>query len=154
MCPKFLLVLTLLLSSCLSAPELPKAQPIVTQIEPEMEQIEAKGGPGVKPHVEKVRSLYPHIKRVEHKAEEQSTLEKYLPWVIAIGSILYFLWGVQTKDIEDTIGGVIGLIFGITLSYLWTTIAWAGLIVLGLFITGWWAVSRETKKIKNKDRER
>ena len=119
-----------------------------------MEQIEAKGGPEVKPHVEKVRSLYPHIKRVEHKAEEQSTLEKYLPWVIAIGSILYFLWGVQTEDIEDTIGGIIGLIFGVTLSYLWTTIAWAGLIVLGLFIAGWWAVSRETKKIKNKDREK
>ena len=150
MCPKFLLVLTLLLSSCFSPPSLPEAKPIVSQIEPELVQIEAKGGPEVKPHVSNIRKIYPHIKRVEHKAEEQSTLEKYLPWVIALGSILYFLWGVQTKDIEDTIGGVIGLIFGITLSYLWTTIAWAGLIVLGLFIAGWWAVSRETKKIKNK----
>ena len=144
------LVLILLLTSCLSAPELPSAQPIVSQIEPELEQIEAKGGPEVKPHVENIRKIYPHIKRVEHKAVEQNTMERWLPWVLAIGSIAYFLWGVKTEDIEDTIGGAIGLLFSITLSVFFTEAALFGIIVFILFVVLWWAGTRESKKIKIK----
>jgi hypothetical protein len=146
---KFIMIL--LLTGCISTPSLPKAEPLVNLIEPEMEQIEAKGGPEVTPHVKAVRKLYPQIKRVEHKAEEQSTLEKYLPWVICLISIGFFIWGASTKDLSDTIGGAVGLFVGIAVSYFWSTLAWFGLGVLIVFGVVWSVISYEWKKSNRKD---
>lgn len=148
------LLLLLFLTSCISAPELPKAEPLVNLIEPEVAQIEIKGGPEVKPHVEAIRDLYPQIKRVEHKAQEQSSMEKYLPWVISLGGLIWFIWGMRTEDLEDTIGGAIGFVLGITISYFWSVLAWFGLGCLVVFGIIWGVLSYEWKNNKKKDNEK
>lgn len=134
----------LLLFSCTSV-----KSPVSSAIETELVAIEMKA-PSVQEHVDNIRNELPKIQKLE---EEKSSLETWLPWVIVIGSLGYGLWGFSTKDIEDTVGGAIGVAIGIAVAVFWNTLAWIGLGALVLFAVLWGVVTYDMKKIKNKDKE-
>jgi hypothetical protein len=140
---KFIYLLPIfLLFSCTSI----KA-PVSSTIEKELVAIEMKA-PSVQPHVDTIRDELPKIQKLE---EEKSSLETWLPWVIVLGSLTYGVWGFSTKNIEDTIGGAIGVAVGIAVATFWHILAWVGLGALILFIVLWSIVSYDWKKSKNKE---
>ena len=123
--------------------------PISERIEGELVAIEVKA-PEVQEHVDNIRDEIPKIRKIEN---DKSTLETWLPWVIVAGSLLYGVWGFSTKDVEDTIGGAVGVAVGIAVATFWDTLAWICLGALVLFVVLWGVVSYDWKKWKNKDKE-
>lgn len=111
--------------------------------------------PTIKDHTKEIRSEGAKIKEREKTLLEEiadlkdtSTFRKLVPWIpVALGVACLGL-GYMTKDLEDTVAGVVLFLCGVVLNQFWSFIGVSGLIIMILFGLGWIIVSYDWKKAK------
>ncbi len=111
--------------------------------------------PIIKDHTEAIRSEGNKAREREKDLLEEiadlkdtSFFRKTVPWIpVALGVMCLGL-GYMTKDIEDTVAGVVLFICGVVLNRYWSFIGLSGLIIMLIFGIGWLIVSFDWKKAK------
>lgn len=113
--------------------------------------------PSIKNHTKEIRAEGDKIKEREKDLLEEiadlkdtSFFRKAVPWIPVALGVACLIFGYMTKDIEDTIAGVVLCICGVVLNQYWAFIGLSGLIIMILFGLGWFIVSHDWKKVKKR----